>query len=270
VGVVALALALLAAPRAATAWPADIVEALARDARRIVPKSLAALMADRETEIFAATRAVPPELSQALAADLAAGELRPATMALLDARASAAAQLFRDRRVTDGVVELGALLRIPADLSDPVLVAGPGVFPPGVTREYYAFLGASLDKIPVVLDDPPALKLRRRDLPGYWRGLLGKTRVHSPVIRTGLFQNGRLVDHRTLDFRSPVFGVASLAYSRAVTAIAATWLAVWRDVRGDVTRMRSPTAVRPSDAPPLAPEARLPVPGAAPERRERH
>jgi len=28
-----------------------------------------------------------------------------------------------------------------------------------------------------------------------------------------------------------VFGVASLSYSRAVTAIAATWLAVWREAR---------------------------------------
>lgn len=257
-------------PRTAGAWPADIVESLARDARRLVPRSLAALMADREAEIFAATRAVPPELTQAMALDLSTGQLRPATVTMMDARALAVAELVKQRRVSEAVIELGALMRIPADLSDPVLAAGAEGFPPGVTREYYAFLGTSLDKIPVVLEDPAALKLRRRDLPLYWQGLLGRSRVHSPVIRTGLFHDGRLVDHRTIDFRSPVFGVASLAYSRAVTSIAATWLAVWRDVRGDVTRMKPVNEVRPSDAPPLPPQARLPVPTLPSGRKEQH
>jgi hypothetical protein len=55
-----------------------------------------------------------------------------------------------------------------------------------------------------------------------------------------MFRNGRVVDHRTIDFRSPVFGVASLAYSRAVTSIAATWLTLWRSVGGDVTLMPVP------------------------------
>jgi hypothetical protein len=62
-----------------------------------------------------------------------------------------------------------------------------------------------------------------------------------------------VVSHRTIDYRSPVFGVGSLSYSRGVTAIAATWLAVWRDVRGDVTRIPRPATVQPSDAPPVPP-----------------
>jgi hypothetical protein len=41
--------------------------------------------------------------------------------------------------------------------------------------------------------------------------------------------------------------VGSLAYSRAVTAIAATWLAVWRDAQGDVTRMAAPRQVHPQE-----------------------
>ena len=69
-----------------------------------------------------------------------------------------------------------------------------------------------------------------------------------------------MVSHRTIDYRSPVFGVASLSYSRAVTAIAATWLAVWRDVRGDVTRTPRPATVQPSDAPPVTPTPIIPPP----------
>jgi hypothetical protein len=105
----------------------------------------------------------------------------------------------------------------------------------------------------VVVDNVPALRMPRRGLGPYWQSVLGRSREDSPVIRTELFRNGRLVSHRTIDYRSPVFGVGSLAYSRAVTAIAATWLAVWRDVRGDVTRTPQPEVVRPSDAPPVSP-----------------
>ena len=256
---VLLALVLpLARPRPASAWPATIVESLARDARRLVPRSLAQLMADNEKEIFEASRAMSPELGLALATDLSAGELRPATVTALEAQAAQALDLFRQRRVTEGVVRLGALLRVPADLSDPVLTGGPEGYPAGVTREYYAFVEESLDKIPVVLDDPPALKLQRRDLPRYWNGLLGRSRLQSDVIRTELFQRGRVIDHRTIDYRSPVFGVASLSYSRAVTAIAATWLAVWREARGDLTRTPSPRPVHPSDAPPIPGAGRPP------------
>jgi ribosome modulation factor len=134
---------------------------------------------------------------------------------------------------------------VPADLSDPVLAGGPEGYPAGVTREYYAFVETSLDKIPVVLSDPPALKLSRQQLSGYWQDVLGQSRGQAPVIRLEMFQGGRVVDHKSIDYRSPVFGVASLSYSRAVTAIAATWLAVWREARGDMTRMRDPRTVAP-------------------------
>jgi hypothetical protein len=92
----------------------------------------------------------------------------------------------------------------------------------------------------------------------YWQAVLGRSRIDSPVIRTELFRNGRVVSHRTIDYRSPVFGVGSLSYSRGVTAIAATWLAVWRDVRGDVTRIPRPETVKPSDAPPVPPTPIIP------------
>jgi len=241
----------------AAAWPAALMQSLGRDARRLVPRSLARLMAEREPQIIAEAQRFPPELAQALATDLADGVLRPATVAALEGRASEAVELFGEQRVSEGIIKLGALLRIPADLSDPVLSAGNEGYPSGVVREYYAFVEGSLDKIPVVLDDAAALRLRSRALPAYWQSILGRSRSQSAVIRTELFQNGRVVDHRTIDYRSPVFGVGSLSYSRAVTAIAATWIAVWRDARGDTTRMPRPRQVEPKEgAPPVAPPVR--------------
>jgi hypothetical protein len=234
---------------AAQAWPVALMQSLGRDARRLVPRTLARLMAEREREILEESQRFPPELVQALAADLGAGVLQPATVAALEGRAAEAVELLRQQRASEGVIKLGALLRIPADLSDPVLSAGADGYPAGVVREYYAFVAGSLDKIPVVLDNASALRLSSSGLPAYWQSILGRSRSQSGVIRTELFQNGRVVDHRTIDYRSPVFGVGSLSYSRAVTAIAATWLALWREAQGDLTRMPVPTEVRPREAP---------------------
>jgi hypothetical protein len=135
-------------------------------------------------------------------------------------------------------------------------------YPPGVTGEYYAFDEGNLAKIPVVLDDPESLKLPRSQLPRYWQSLVDRSRPQSPVLRTELFRNGKVVSYRTIDFRSPVYGVASLSYSRAVTGIAATWLAVWREAHGDLTRPAQQRVVSPqSDAPPLSfPDRRVPPP----------
>jgi hypothetical protein len=248
----AVLLALLGIPTSARAWPHDIVRAMMRDARRLVPESLSHLIGDRETLILEDTEHFPEALRRALARDLYAGKLTVETLAALDARGGEAVALLRHQQVTLGIVALGATLRIPADLSDPVLVAGAETYPPGVIAEYYAFLEANLGKIPVVLDEPSALKLTKADLPAYWEGILARSQTQSPVIRTELFQRGRTVDHRTLDYRSPVFGVASLSYSRAVTAIAGTWLALWRQAHGDVTRMRPPRDLEPQ--PPSSPE----------------
>ena len=162
-----------AAAGAAGAWPAPLVESIARDARRLVPESLGVLMSEREKEIFEASQRLPPELTQALSADLVRGELSPATLAVLDAQAQEAVTLLRAQKVSEGIIKLGSLLRIPADLSDPVLSVGAQGYPLGVTQEYYSYVNLNLKKIPVVLESKPALRLARRDLPVYWQGPAG-------------------------------------------------------------------------------------------------
>jgi hypothetical protein len=249
----------------ALAWPQSLLASLNRDARRLLPKSLAQLMAEREREILDEAARFPPTLGQALAADLSAGRLQPATLAALDAEGGRAVELLRQKRVTEGLVRLGGFLRAPADLADPALAVGPDGHPPGVAREYYLFIEANLDKIPVVREDAAALKLGREGLPLYWQSLLDRSKERSAVIGVELFRSGRLVDHRRVDYRSPVFGVAQLAYSRAVNGIAATWLALWRGARGDLTRQPSPRVVVPREPTSLA-RPSLPASAAPSER----
>jgi hypothetical protein len=259
-----LALALLVSlPPWGAAWPAETMTALSRDARKLVPRSLNRLLGERESEVLDELQRFPPDVSRALAEDLPGGRLRSETVAALEAQADRAIALLKEGQVGQGLVRLGGLLRIPADLSDPVLAVGPEGWPPGLTREYYALFAANLGRMPVVLDDPSALTLGRKDLPALWQSLLDRSRPQAPVIRTELFRDGRVVDHRRLDYRSPAWAVASLAYSRAVTGAAATWLAVWREARGDTTRMPRAREVKPEeprDA--LADDRRPPAPEA--------
>jgi hypothetical protein len=233
---------------AAGAWPAETMTAVGRDARRLLPRSLARLLGEREPQIEREVAQFPPALVRALAEDLPSGTLRAETVAALSAEVDRAIALFHERRVSEGLVRLGGLLRISADLSDPVLAVGPEGWPPGLAREYYALFAANLDRMPVVLDDPKALELTRQQLPGFWQSLVDRSRGQVPTIRAELFRGGRVVSHAQLDYRSPAWAMASLAYSRAVTATAATWLAAWREARGDTTRMARPRAVAPQDA----------------------
>jgi hypothetical protein len=239
----------LAFVAAAHAWPAETMTALSRDARKLLPRSLSRLLGERESQVLDEARRFPPELQRALAQDLPAGRLREATVEALAAHAEAALRLLKQGQVSDGLVRLGGLLRIPADLSDPALAVGPEGWPPGLTREYYSLFAANLARMPVVLDDRSALERKRRELPSLWQSLVDRSREGVPVIRGELYRDGRVVDHRRLDYRSPAWAVSSLAYSRAVTATAATWLAVWREANGDTTRMPSAREVAPQPQP---------------------
>jgi hypothetical protein len=239
-----LLVCLCAAPRAG-AWPAETMAALSRDARKLLPRSLNRLLGERESLVLDETRRFPSELAQALAQDLPRGRLSPQTLRALTAQSDAVYDLLKSGEANEGLIRLGGLLRIAADLSDPVLAVGPEGWPPGVTREYYALFNANLARMPVVLDDPKALELTRRELPALWQSLVDRSRPQVPVIREELFVNGRVVDHRRLDYRSPAWAVSSLAYSRAVTAAAATWLAVWRDAHGDTTHTPRAREVKP-------------------------
>ena len=242
----------------ARAWTQPLLEALNRDARKLLPRSLRRLLAERETKVLDEIRRFPTSVSQRVLADVGAGQLSEETAAACQAEAAIVVDLIQKQRLSEGLARLGALMRIPADLSDPVLAVGPEGYPPGVTREYYAFVEGYLAKIPVVLDDPKALKLERSALPPYWQSLLARSRDQSPVLRTEMVRDGRVVSHKSLDYQSPVYAVASLSYSRAVNGIAATWLAVWREAHGDTTRLPKPREVAPQDGPPTLALLQLP------------
>jgi hypothetical protein len=252
-----LSLSLLLAAQA-LAWPPAVAQAIARDARRLLPRSLASALAAREDGVRAHIDAL-----FAAAPGVNGGRLSPQTLALVDGEADGVLELLRTQHVGDGLVRLGGLARLPLEVSDPASGVDETALPGRVRDEYYLFVQANLSKIPVVLSDPGALELSRADLAAYWQRLLEESRAHTDILRAEMLRNGRVVGHQSIDFRSPVFGVASLSYSRAVTGVAATWLAVWREAQGDLTRRAKPVEITPRAPPPAAVVAPTPTPGPA-------
>ncbi len=244
----------LAAPRPARGLDPPLTEAMLRDARRIVPKSLARLIAERERLVLDEMRRFPADLSQALARDLSAGELRPETLEALDAWAAEPVQLLREQQVGLGVVRLAALLRIPADLSDPAVTGGPRL--PGRRGAGVLRLRGGQPDAPARDPRGPAraVAVAPRAAGATGPGFMPTARPRPRCCAPSCTARGRLVDHRMIDYRNPVFGVAQISYSRAVTAIGATWSALWREARGDMTRVPRARELEPQDRGPVEPD----------------
>jgi hypothetical protein len=259
----ALLLAALA-PAGAAAWPAEAVVAITRDARRLLPRSLNTLLGERESLVKDELARFPPELSRMVAADLPSGRLSPPTVAALQGEVDRVVAMLHEGRVSEGIVRMGGLARIPADLADPVLAVGPEGWPPGLVREYYALFTANLGRMPVVLEDRATLDTPRQQLPVLWQALVDRSREQVPTLRAEMFRDGRVVSASRLDYRSPAWAVSSIAYSRAVAGVAATWLAAWRDANGDLTNIPRIRVAAPRDAPAPAADGRRPPPPEAP------
>jgi hypothetical protein len=248
----------------AGAWPAETVVAITRDARRLLPRSLHKLLGERESQVKDELVRFPPDLARRMTADLPTGRLSPRTTEALQREVDKVVAMLREGRISEGLVRMGGLARIPADLSDPVLAVGPEGWPPGLVREYYALFGANVSRMPVVLEDRALLDTPRQQLPALWQSLVDRSREQVPTVRAELFRDGRVVSASRLDYRSPAWAVSSLAYSRAVSAVAATWLAAWRDANGDLTNIPRARVAAPRDAPPPAADGRRPPPPEAP------
>src|SRR2546425_6512215 len=101
------------------------MQALNRDARRLVPRSLARLLGEREREVLEETQRFPPELGQRVAVDLSAGRLRPETLAALDAEAGLGGGVFPPQPISEGLGRAGGPLRLPPRPAPPLLPGRP-------------------------------------------------------------------------------------------------------------------------------------------------
>jgi hypothetical protein len=244
---VAASLTLAVCPGPVEAWPADLSQRIARDALRLVPKSLAELFVANEAEIFADGKTSKMPALAIVYKDLPAGRLSGPGKTALSEEFAERAKALQGGDFRGAVIALGATYRLAVDLSDPGLGArlGSDARGRGIRREFYLFVNANVDKIPVVVVAPESLRIGLEGLPGFLGEVLSKTEANSALLRAEGQEDGRVLPFSEIDFRSPVFAVASTAYSRSVSAVAATWIAIWRHAGGDMKRQKAPKTISP-------------------------
>lgn len=242
----ALLALVLASPRA-EAWPADLSQRIAKDALKIVPKSLAEIFLANEKEIFADARTSKMPALSLVYADLPAGRLAAPTKQALAQEFAERVKALQSKDFRAAVISLGATYRLAVDLADPSVGLGMGTDAKAkaIRREFYLFTTANLDKIPVVLVEPDSLRLKVEALPAFLDSVIAKTPAQAARLREEGQEDGRVTAAGDIDFRSPVFAVSSTAYSRSVSAVAATWIAMWRAAGGDMTRQKPPQIIKP-------------------------
>ncbi len=98
--------------------------------------------------------------------------------------------------------------------------------------------------------EPDSLRITLDAVPGFLGDVAAKTPAQAAMLRAEGQEDGRVLPSAEIDFRSPVFAVASTAYSRSVSAVAATWIAIWRSAGGDMTRQKPPRIINPRPSEP--------------------
>ena len=232
----------------AQAWPGELSQRIAKDALRLLPLSLAELFRAHEKEIFSEARVAASPALSLVYRDIPKGQLGVPARAALAQEVAARVKALHGDDFRGAVIALGALYRIAVDLPDPAINAALGTDSKtrAIRREFYLFVEASRDKIPVVLVQPDALRLKLEAAPDYLAGVLSGTQAQATVLREEAQEGGRVLPYTEIDYRSPVFAVASTAYSRSVSAVAALWIAVWRSAGGDMQRQKPPRLIDPS------------------------
>src|SRR2546428_833882 len=84
-------------PPPAVAWSPALERALFRDAQRLLPRSLALLLRDRERAVLDAAQHPPPGIMD-FSGELAAGPLRESTIGAFDAELRAAADMMQHKQ----------------------------------------------------------------------------------------------------------------------------------------------------------------------------
>ena len=237
----------LSCPGRALAWPGDLSRSIATDAFQLLPKSLADLLVAHQGEIFSEARISKSQALALVYSDLPKGRLGVTTRAALGDEALRCARALQGEEFKAAVISLGSTYRLAVDLADPGVGAGLGIDEKAraIRREFYLYVTSNRDKIPLVVAEPASLKLRLDALPGFLGEVMQKASAQAALLRAEGQESGRVLKYTEIDFRSPVFAVASTAYSRSVGAVAATWIAIWRSAGGDLQRQKKLRTITP-------------------------
>ena len=220
-------------------WPADAYKNMAYDTVRLLPPALSRVLWRHEDALVASVRRLDVETASRLAGDAAYNRLSQETLTDIDARISRIVTMIDSRRpFRDVSVEFGSLLRVAADLSDPMLVGASDPEFARVSAEYRRFVELNLHQVPLVHDKHLPHPLEGSSLADLLHETRSSTAASLGDISSAFWRDGRIVPAESFDFRSVPYARFSLAYSRSVTAASYLWLTAWSRANGDFTGYR--------------------------------
>ena len=221
------------------AWPREVYRAMVYDTLRLLPPRLSRVLLKREAAIYRGVTSLEGETASMLARDGLRGKLSADLVKDVETRIEHVVRMVGERRSFDDTAyELGRLLRIAADLADPVILgAGRRDFQ-RVAPELYRYVDLNLTKFPLVHDGALPSPLAGASIGHLLVEVTLATSASVMPLSEAFWRGGRVVSAQSFDFRSVPYAETSLNYSRGVTAASYLWLSAWAKANGDFTGYR--------------------------------
>lgn len=209
------------------------------DALALLPPSFGRVLARRDQSVLAGVQSLEGETASIIARDGRRGELSDELIKDVEARIERVVRMVDERRpFRETAVELGRLLRIAADLSDPTILGAGSPELRRVAPEYMRFIGLHLTKIPLVLDGSLPSTVQGASVESVLERVTRATTASVRPLSNAFWSEGKIVPATSFDFRSVPYAETSLSYSRGVTAASYLWLSAWVKANGDFTGYR--------------------------------
>jgi len=237
------AVALLTAA-SASAWTGPFHESVALQSARLMPPSLESVLAEHSARLRKGATA-PLALRGHESLYLHENDWGRLDEAVL-AQTQRLLDLLSGRAPMSAVAyEMGVLSHYVAVAQDPTHCSADDPREAEWAPSFHRFAESRIPRFRVVFDGYLAEPLERDDVKGFVRGLFRRSRVRYPILsRSYLQEDGRVLTSASFDDRHPVYGVASLGYSRAISDTAKLWLYAWVRSGGDTTRLPFPQGLR--------------------------
>lgn len=218
----------------ADAWPSEVYRGMVHDTLALLPPSLSRVLARRDAALFEGVRTLESESASRIARDGIRGELSEELIRDVETRIERVVRMLDEHQpFSETALELGKLLRIAADLSDPAVVGAGSPDLRRVTPEYIRFIDLNRTRIPLVHDRSLPSPMQGASIKGLLDRVTESTGASIRPLAAAFWKEGRIVPASNFDYRSVPYAETSLSYSRGVTAASYLWLSAWAKAHGD-------------------------------------